>query len=320
MKFRKMMGVTAAFLCAALALSGCGSTDETAYRIGIVQQDEHSSLDAATQGFEDKLMELLGEENVTFDYQNAQGEQANCTTIATKFVSDGCDLILANGTTALQSAAAATADIPIVGTSVTDYIAAGAVNSNEKPGTNVTGVSDLGEIKAQVDVLLTFCQPDTKIAVVYCSAEPNSTYQADLAKKYLEEQKIPYAIYTAADSNEIQAVVTKAVADCNAMYIPTDNTFANNMEIVKNIAVPARVPTVTGAEAMCEVGALATLSISYYDLGAKAAEMAYDILVNGKKPAEMPIEYLTDGLVPKYNADIAEVLGVTIPEGMEPVA
>ena len=320
MKFRKMMGVTAAFLCAALALSGCGSTDETAYRIGIVQQDEHSSLDAATQGFEDKLMELLGEENVIFDYQNAQGEQANSTTIATKFVSDGCDLILANGTTALQSAAAATADIPIVGTSVTDYIAAGAVNSNEKPGTNVTGVSDLGEIKAQVDVLLTFCEPDTKIAVVYCSAEPNSTYQADLAKKYLEEQKIPYAIYTAADSNEIQAVVTKAVADCNAMYIPTDNTFANNMEIVKNIAVPARVPTVTGAEAMCEVGALATLSISYYDLGAKAAEMAYDILVNGKKPAEMPIEYLTDGLVPKYNADIAEALGVTIPEGMEPVA
>ena len=136
-------------MCAALALSGCGSTDETAYRIGIVQQDEHSSLDAATQGFEDKLMELLGEENVTFDYQNAQGEQANSTTIATKFVSDGCDLILANGTTALQSAAAATADIPIVGTSVTDYIAAGAVNSNEKPGTNVTGVSDLGEIKAQ---------------------------------------------------------------------------------------------------------------------------------------------------------------------------
>ena len=156
--------------------------------------------------------------------------------------------------------------------------------------------------------------------MVYCSAEPNSTYQADLAKKYLEEQKIPYAIYTAADSNEIQAVVTKAVADCNAMYIPTDNTFANNMEIVKNIAVPARVPTVTGAEAMCEVGALATLSISYYDLGAKAAEMAYDILVNGKNPAEMPIEYLTDGLVPKYNADIAEALGITIPEGMEPVA
>ena len=256
-----------------------------------------------------------------FDYQNAQGEQANCTTISTKLVSDGCDLIMANATTALQTAAAATSDIPIVGTSVTDYVTAGVVESNEAPGKNVTGVSDLASVEKQIDVLMQFCDKEnTKVAVVYCSAEPNSTYQADLAKKYLDEQKIPYAIYTAADSNEIQAVVTKAVADCNAMYIPTDNTFANNMEIVKNIAVPARVPTVTGAEAMCEVGALATLSISYYDLGAKAAEMAYDILVNGKKPAEMPIEYLTDGLVPKYNADIAEALGVTIPEGMEPVA
>ena len=326
MKMKKVTSLLAMTVAAVMAMTGCGGNDAAddsagnkVYHIGIIQQMEHGSLDQATKGFEDKLTELLGEDNVEFDYQNAQGEQANCTTISTKFVSDGCDLIMANATTALQTAAA-TGDIPIVGTSVTDYKTAGVVDSNEKPGTNVTGVSDLGEIKAQVDVLLTFCQPDTKIAVVYCSAEPNSTYQADLAKKYLEEQKIPYAIYTAADSNEIQAVVTKAVADCNAMYIPTDNTFANNMEIVKNIAVPARVPTVTGAEAMCEVGALATLSISYYDLGAKAAEMAYDILVNGKNPAEMPIEYLTDGLVPKYNADIAEALGITIPEGMEPVA
>lgn len=232
-EIQKNDGRNGGFLCVALALSGCGSTDETAYRIGIVQQDEHSSLDAATQGFEDKLMELLGEENVTFDYQNAQGEQANSTTIATKFVSDGCDLILANGTTALQSAAAATADIPIVGTSVTDYIAAGAVNSNEKPGTNVTGVSDLGEIKAQVDVLLTFCQPDTKIAVVYCSAEPNSIYQAERAERYLKRLKRDCAIYTVADSNDVQAVLTKAVQECGAIFIPTDNTMANSMEIVK---------------------------------------------------------------------------------------
>ena len=306
MKFRKMMGVTAAFLCAALALSGCGSTDETAYRIGIVQQDEHSSLDAATQGFEDKLMELLGEENVTFDYQNAQGEQANSTTIATKFVSDGCDLILANGTTALQSAAAATADIPIVGTSVTDYIAAGAVNSNEKPGTNVTGVSDLGEIKAQVDVLLTFCQPDTKIAVVYCSAE-----------RYLKRLKRDCAIYTVADSNDVQAVLTKAVQECGAIFIPTDNTMANSMEIVKNITIPAGVPTFAGAEYMSRIGALATLSVRYYDLGVKAAEMAYNILVNGTKPAELPIAFVSDGVTPKYNAEIARALGITPPADME---
>ena len=325
---KKWMKMTATMMVAAMALTACGGNDAAddsadageTYTVGIIQQLEHPALDAATKGFEDKLTELLGDK-VKFDYQNAQGEQTNCTTIATKFVSNDVDLIMANATTALQTAAAATSDIPIVGTSVTDYVTAGVVESNEAPGKNVTGVSDLASVEKQIDVLMQFCDKEnTKVAVVYCSAEPNSTYQADLAKKYLEEQKIPYAIYTAADSNEIQAVVTKAVADCNAMYIPTDNTFANNMEIVKNIAVPARVPTVTGAEAMCEVGALATLSISYYDLGAKAAEMAYDILVNGKKPAEMPIEYLTDGLVPKYNADIAEALGVTIPEGMEPVA
>ena len=325
---KKWMKMTATMMVAAMALTACGGNDAAddsadageTYTVGIIQQLEHPALDQATKGVEDKLTELLGD-NVKFDYQNAQGEQTNCTTIATKFVSNDVDLIMANATTALQTAAAATSDIPIVGTSVTDYVTAGVVESNEAPGKNVTGVSDLASVEKQIDVLMQFCDKEnTKVAVVYCSAEPNSTYQADLAKKYLDEQKIPYAIYTAADSNEIQAVVTKAVADCNAMYIPTDNTFANNMEIVKNIAVPARVPTVTGAEAMCEVGALATLSISYYDLGAKAAEMAYDILVNGKKPAEMPIEYLTDGLVPKYNADIAEALGVTIPEGMEPVA
>lgn len=324
---KKQMGLAAA-MAAVMAMTGCGgntdaadnSTEGQVFRVGIIQQMEHGSLDQATQGFEDKLTELLGE-NVEFDYQNAQGEQANCTTIATKFVSDGCDLIMANATTALQTAAAATSDIPIVGTSVTDYVTAGVVNSNEAPGTNVTGVSDLASIEKQIDVLLQFCDKDSaKVAVVYCSAEPNSAYQVELAKSYLEAQGVSYQIYTAADSNEIQSVVTKAVADCNAMYIPTDNTFANNMEIVKNITVPARVPTVAGAEAMCEVGALATLSISYYDLGVKAAEMAYDILVNGADPAEMPIEYLTDGLVPKYNADIAEALGVTIPEGMEPVA
>ena len=317
MKFRKLMGVTAVLLSAAMALSGCGGTRQAAYHIGIVQQDEHSSLDAATKGFEDKLMELLGEENVSFDYQNAQGEQANCTTIATKFVSDGCDLILANGTRALQSAAAATADIAIVGASVTDYIAAGVVDSNEAPGKNVTGVSDLGEIPAQMDVLLQFCQADTKIAILYCSAEPNSIYQADLAEEYLEKLGREYAVYTVADSNDVQAVLTKAVQECGAIFIPTDNTMANSMEIVKNITIPAGVPTFAGAEYMSRIGALSTLSIRYYDLGVKAAEMAYDILVNGANPADLPIAFVSDGVVPKYNPEIAKALGITPPADMQ---
>lgn len=215
---KKMMKVTALLLTAAMMMTGCGGGSDDAasgdatYKVGIVQQMEHAALDAATQGFQDKLTELLGDD-VVFDYQNAQGEQTNCTTIATKFVSDGCDLIMANATTALQSAYAATADIPIVGTSVTDYVTAGVVDSNEAPGRNVTGVSDLSSIDAQIDVLLQFCSEDAKVAVVYCSSEPNSIYQAELAEKYLQSLNRDYAVYTVADSNEIQAVMTTAVGE-----------------------------------------------------------------------------------------------------------
>ena len=321
---KKMMRATALLLTAAMMMTGCGGGSDDAasgdatYKVGIVQQMEHAALDAATQGFQDKLTELLGDD-VVFDYQNAQGEQTNCTTIATKFVSDGCDLIMANATTALQSAYAATADIPIVGTSVTDYVTAGVVDSNEAPGRNVTGVSDLSSIDAQIDVLLQFCSEDAKVAVVYCSSEPNSIYQAELAEKYLQSLDRDYAVYTVADSNEIQAVMTTAVGECGAVYIPTDNTLANNMEIVKNVTVPAGVPSFGGAEQMCAEGALSTLSISYYDLGVRAGEMAYEILVNGANPAEMPIEFVSEGIIPKYNPEIAEALGVTVPEGMTAV-
>ena len=321
---KKMMRATALLLTAAMMMTGCGggsddaASGDAAYKVGIVQQMEHAALDAATQGFQDKLTELLGDD-VVFDYQNAQGEQTNCTTIATKFVSDGCDLIMANATTALQSAYAATADIPIVGTSVTDYVTAGVVDSNEAPGRNVTGVSDLSSIDAQIDVLLQFCAEDAKVAVVYCSSEPNSIYQAELAEKYLQSLDRDYAVYTVADSNEIQAVMTTAVGECDAVYIPTDNTLANNMEIVKNVTVPAGVPSFGGAEQMCAEGALSTLSISYYDLGVRAGEMAYEILVNGANPAEMPIEFVSEGIIPKYNPEIAEALGVTVPEGMTAV-
>ena len=321
---KKMMRATALLLTAAMMMTGCGGGSDDAasgdatYKVGIVQQMEHAALDAATQGFHDKLTELLGDD-VVFDYQNAQGEQTNCTTIATKFVSDGCDLIMANATTALQAAYAATADIPIVGTSVTDYVTAGVVDSNEAPGRNVTGVSDLSSIDAQIDVLLQFCAEDAKVAVVYGSSEPNSIYQAELAEKYLQSLNRDYAVYTVADSNEIQAVMTTAVGECDAVYIPTDNTLANNMEIVKNVTVPAGVPSFGGAEQMCAEGALSTLSISYYDLGVRAGEMAYEILVNGANPAEMPIEFVSEGIIPKYNPEIAEALGVTVPEGMTAV-
>ena len=193
---------------------------------------------------------------------------------------------------------------------------AGVVDSNEKPGRNVTGVSDLAPVDQQIQLLMKLVPDTKKVGIVYCSAEPNSAYQAKLAEAELDKEGIAWAEFTAADSNEVQSVVTKAVGECDALYISTDNTIANNTEIVKNVAVPAGIPVVTGEEGMCSGCGLATLSISYYDLGVKAAEMAYEILTNGADPAQMAIGYVTDGITEKYNADIAEALNITIPEDM----
>ena len=296
---KKWMKAIAAMMVLSMTMTGCGGSGDSAdggkYRVGIVQQLEHPALDAASLGFQEKLIELT-DGNVAFDYQNAQGEQTNCTTIATKFVSDGVDLIMANATTALQSAAAATADIPIVGTSVTDYVTAGVVDSNEAPGRNVTGASDLAPIDEQIAMLVELVPDVQKVGILYCSAEPNSIYQSKLAQAELDKAGVAWAEYTAADSNEVQSVVTKAISECDVLYVPTDNTMANNTEIIRNVAVPAGIPVIAGEEGICAGCGVATLSISYYDLGAKAAEMAYEILVNGASPAEMPIAYVSEGI------------------------
>ncbi len=324
MNFKKII---ASLLVATLALTLTACTNETGettegdvvntdakvYNIGILQLVEHPALDAATQGFQDKLTELLGDE-VSFDVQNAQGEASNTTTIAAKFASDEVDLIMANATGAVQAAASATGTIPVIGTSVTDYATAGVVDSNDAPGRNVTGISDLAPIDQQIEVLTTVAPEVTKVGIVYCSAEPNSVYQEELAKAELDANGIAYEVYTAADSNEIQTVVSKAIETCDAIYIPTDNTMASNMEIVKNITVPAKIPVITGEEGMCSTGGVATLSISYYELGLAAGQMAYEVLVNGQDPATTPIGFVSENIVPKYNAEIAAELGIEVPE------
>lgn len=292
-----------------------GNEEKDVYKIGICQQLEHQALDSATEGFKAALVEKLGEEKVEFDYQNAQGEQTNCATIATKFVNSDVDLIMANATTALQACAAATADIPIVGTSVTDYVSAGVVESSDAPGRNVTGTSDLAPIDKQMELLLQLAPEAKKAGILYCSAEANSVFQADKAEEILKDKKLEVERYTVADSNDIQQVVTGMTETCDVIYVPTDNTIANNMEGVKNITVPAKIPVICGEENMCGVGGLATLSISYYNLGYNTGLMAYEILVNGKKPAEMPIQY-ADETVTKYNADVAAALEMEMPEDM----
>lgn len=334
MKLRKIMAVLMAASVAA-SLAGCGgssssgSSDSSSdsassdsgkvYKIGICQQLEHEALDQATQGFEDACEEKFGKDNVTFDLQNGQGEQANCATITNSFVADNVDLILANATTALQCAAAATDSIPILGTSITDYATALDISDwNGSTGMNISGTSDLAPIDQQEDMLVELV-PDVKtVGILYCSAEPNSAYQAKLFEDALKEDGIEYKEYTAADSNEIQSVTTSAISECDALYIPTDNTMASNTEIINNICLPAKVPVVAGEQGICAGCGIATLSISYYDIGYKAGEMAYDILENGKDISTMEIE-TAPNVTKMYNLTICEELGIEVPDEYEAI-
>ena len=329
----KMKNFTAALAAAALMMTavGCGSanTGDTAdttaaadnaaaegktYNIGIVQLVQHEALDAATQGFMDTLTEKLGD-NVKFDLQNANGESTNCSTIATGFVASNVDLILANATAALQASGAATSNIPILGTSVTDYATALEIDDwTGVTGRNISGTSDLAPIDEQEEMLKELFPEVKQVGIIYCSAEANSKYQATLFGDALTADGIAYKEYSAADTNEISAVVSTAVSECDVLYIPTDNTMASSTETIKNIVVPAGIPVIAGEEGICSGCGVATLSISYYDLGCKTGEMAYEILVNGADPATMEIAFAPN-VTKKYNAQICADLGITPPEG-----
>ena len=329
----KMKKFTAALAAAALMMTavGCGSanTGDTAdttaaadnaaaegktYNIGIVQLVQHEALDAATQGFMDTLTEKLGD-NVKFDLQNANGESTTCSTIATGFVASNVDLILANATAALQASDAATSNIPILGTSVTDYATALEIDDwTGVTGRNISGTSDLAPIDEQEEMLKELFPEVKQVGIIYCSAEANSKYQATLFGDALTADGIAYKEYSAADTNEISAVVSTAVSECDVLYIPTDNTMASSTETIKNIVVPAGIPVIAGEEGICSGCGVATLSISYYDLGCKTGEMAYEILVNGADPATMEIAFAPN-VTKKYNAQICADLGITPPEG-----
>ncbi len=329
MKKKLLSVMTAAVMV--ISLAACGSSESGSgeeskdkgekasgkYTIGICQLVQHDALDAATEGFKDALNELCGEGNVTFDEQNAQGEHNMCATIVNQFVSDNVDLILANATDPLTTAATATADIPIIGTSVTDYATALQIEDwTGATGLNVSGTSDLAPIDEQAAMLKELLPEVKKVGILYCSAEPNSKYQADLFKEALQKDNIECKEYTAADSNEIQSVVTSAVSEVEAIYIPTDNTMASNTEIVKNVCVPAKIPVIAGEQGICTGCGIATLSISYYDIGYKAGEMAYDVLANGAEISTMDIESAPE-VTKMYNKEICDTLGITVPDDYE---
>ena len=295
------------------AASASGQGGET-YVVGICQQATHDALDAATQGFKDALIQAFGEDGVEFKEGNAGGEFANCGTIVDGFLAEGVDLILANATYPLQAAAAATAEVPILGTSVTNYeTALGTV------GDNVSGTSDLAPLDEQAAMIQELFPDAQNVGLLYCSGEPNSVYQVTTIQGYLEEMGYTCEQYAFTDVNDLSSVAQTACDGSDVIYIPTDNTAAANTETIANVVIPAGVPVIAGESGICSGCGVATLSISYYDLGYTTGQMAAQILTGEADISTMPIEYAPN-VTPMYNAANCEALNLTMPEGYEPIA
>ena len=307
----------AASSVASSAVAGSAAASGDSYTVGICQLVQHAALDAATQGFEDALTAEFGD-NVKFDFQNAQGDSATCATIANGFVSAGVDLIMANATPALQAAQSATNEIPVLGTSVTEYgVALGLSDFSGTVGGNISGTSDLAPLDQQADMIVEWMPEAKKVGLLYCSAEANSQYQVDEVQKYLEAKGVTATQYAFSDSNDLSSVCQKAADENDALYVPTDNTVAANTGIVDGICRPAKKPVFAGEEGICAGCGVATLSISYYDLGYTTGEMAVKILKGEADISTMPIEY-TD-VTKKYNKAVCDDLGLTAPEGYEAI-
>ena len=317
-KLKKLLAV-ASVAAMTLSLCACGGKKDDTYTVGICQLVQHEALDAATKGFKDALVEEFGEDGIKFDEQNAQGDANTCATIINGFVSSDVDLILANATPALQAAAAGTDTIPILGTSVTEYgVALEIQDFNGTVGRNISGTSDLAPLESQADMIKELF-PDAKtVGLLYCSAEANSQYQVDTVKAALEKLGYTCEYYSFSDSNDLSTVTTSAANASDVIYVPTDNTVAANTEIINNVAGPAKTPIFAGEEGIAKGCGVATLSISYYDLGVATGKMAAKILKGESKVEEMPIEYAPQ-FTKKYNKTICDDLGMTVPEGYEAI-
>lgn len=309
---KKVLALGLSAVLVGSVFAGCSAQDSK-YKIGIIQSQQHAALDEATRGFQDAVTQALGAENVEITLQNASGDSATCATIANQFVADGVDLIMANATAALQASMQATASIPIVATSVTDYATALEIADwTGVTGINVTGTSDLAPLDQQAAMIQELCPDAQTVGILYCSAEPNSVYQANVVEENLTSMGLTANIYTCADTNEIASITTQACQEVDVIYIPTDNTIASATAAVDQIAGPAGIPVIAGEEGICKGCGVATLSISYYDIGVRAGEMAVEILQNGADPSTMQIETATD-LTKKYVPSRAQALGITIP-------
>jgi len=307
------------------ALCGCGGGNDAGndapqvvvntegpWTIGVCQLVPHVALDAATQGFKDALTEALGAENVTFLDQNAQGDSNTCSTIVNDFVSKNVDMILGNATAALQAAANATQTIPVLGTSITEYgTALDIADFSGVVGGNVSGTSDLAPLDQQAQMILDIF-PDTKtVGLLYCSAEPNSAYQVKVVREYLEAKGVTCTDYSFSDTNDIASVATAAASGSDVIYIPTDNTAASCTESINGAVLPTGTPIIAGEEGICSGCGVATLSISYYDLGVKTGQMAAAIFKGEADITTMEVGYV-DTFTKKYNKANCEALNVDI--------
>ncbi len=316
-------------LCLTMAMfTACGNKNEggkdapadasgALKKIGVIQLVEHNALDQSYQGFVDGLKEAGYEDgkNIKIDLQNAQGEQSNCETIASKLVNDKSDMILAIATPAAQAVAAKTKDIPVLVTAVTDPASSGLVKSNEAPGGNISGTSDLTPVKEQIELLTQILPDAKKIAILYCSAEDNSIFQAGIAKTEAEAAGLEWEEATVSNTNEVQSVVQSLVGKVDAIYIPTDNMLAKAMTTVTMVANENNLPCIVGEAGMVENGGLATYGINYYNLGKMTAKQAVDILEGKATTTDMPIGYLSaEECELKINTETATQLGITIPQ------
>ena len=286
-------------------------TTEKVYKIGTLQLVQHAALDVSYKGF----IDYLNDKGIKFtsDYQNASGEQSACETISEKFANDNLDLVYAIATPAAQSVLAHVENVPIIASAVTDPAGSGLCNSNENPGGMLTAASDLTPIEAQFDLLVELFPDAKKVGVLYCSAESNSKIQADMAKAAASKRNLEAEEYTVVNSTDIQTVVESMVGKVDVIYIPTDNVLAAGMDTVSTITNENKIPTIVGEEGMVNKGGLATYGIDYYQLGRIAGQIAEEILVNGKKPSDIPVRYLDSSACErKINEEVAKILGLEI--------
>ena len=310
---KKFIAVVCAFvMLMSLAACGAAAPKEKTYTVGICQLVQHPALDAATEGFKAALKEKLGDK-VSFIEQNASGDSANCSVICGQFVSEQVDLIMANATPALQAAMSATASIPILGTSVTDYgTALGIENWTGTTGANISGTSDLAPLDGQAEIIGELFPDAKKVGILFCSGEANSRFQCDTIKPMIEALGKTVTEFTFVDSNDVASVTANACSECDVLYIPTDNVAASCAEAINNVALNAGVPIVAGEENLCAGCGVATLSISYFDLGTATGEMAYDILVNGADVKTMAVRTAPQ-FTKEFNAELCAALGITPP-------